>query len=122
MQLQINVENKSPVELKLELLEQSLLKIKTSSDNVRKGMFARHCALAQMYLQIKDEYEKQKLLIDDLKRSLEVKNGYQYLQGQGSALYNVGITERSEDGFIGMLKERRRDTEGSDAKCISIGA
>lgn len=121
MQMQINIENKSPIELKLELLEQTLMKVKTSSDNVRKGMFARHCALAQMYLQIKDEYEKQRLIIDDLKRSLEVRNGYEYLQSPRSAIFNVGITERSEDGFIGILTERRRNLENADAKCVSIG-
>lgn len=41
MQLELNLDNKIGVELKLELMEQKLDAIKLSSDKVRRGVFAR---------------------------------------------------------------------------------
>jgi len=47
----------------LELIKCEMKKVKESSENVRKGLFARHNELAKMYLEQKEELEKIKALI-----------------------------------------------------------
>lgn len=50
-------------ENKISLLEEKIQKVKETSENVRKGLFARHNELAKMFLEQKKEIDYLKELI-----------------------------------------------------------
>lgn len=41
----------------LEIVKKELEDVKTRSENVRRGLFARHNALAKMYIELKDRLD-----------------------------------------------------------------
>lgn len=53
----------------VELLKLEITQVKTSSDKVRRGMFARHNELAKMYLQQQQEIDYLKSLMSHTKEN-----------------------------------------------------
>ena len=51
-------------ETDISSLKEEMKKVKETSDNVRKGLFARHNELAKMFLEQKKEIDYLKQLID----------------------------------------------------------
>ncbi len=45
----------------LDMLRAELAEVKSRSENVRRGLFARHDALSKLYIELKDE-------LDEIKR------------------------------------------------------
>lgn len=45
----------------VDILRKELADVKQSSENVRRGIFARHNALSKLFLELKDEIDKLKL-------------------------------------------------------------
>lgn len=70
MQLDMFVDKKTPEMVEVELVKELVTKVKTSSDNVRRGIFARHTEMSKLYLELKDIVEKQQAEIKDLRRAL----------------------------------------------------
>lgn len=48
----------------IERLSVEVKKVKESSDNVRKGLFARHNELAKMYIDLHKKYEELRLYVN----------------------------------------------------------
>lgn len=84
MQLEFEIIDKNPVELKLEFVEKRISDIGNKCDNVRRGMFARHNELAKLYMQQQSEIERLKQIIEGL--------GYanrEWEYGQQDSLFNL---------------------------------
>jgi uncharacterized protein (DUF3084 family) len=84
MQLEFSILDKNPVELKLEFVEKEVNEIRKRSDNVRRGLFARHNELAKLYMQQQSEIERLKQIIEAL--------GYgnrEWEYGQQNCLFNL---------------------------------
>lgn len=63
MQFELNLEEKSSEDIKLEYLKKSIEETRKQSENVRKGLFARHNELAKMYVKQQQEIESLKNII-----------------------------------------------------------
>ena len=53
MTLQLELLDKS----EMDLLRERVEKVQKSSDNVRRGIYARHAELAKMYMEVKHELD-----------------------------------------------------------------
>lgn len=64
MQLEFQLEDITDTDAKIGYLNKAIVEVKLRSENVRKGLFARHNELAKMYLKQQEE-------IDELKACLQ---------------------------------------------------
>lgn len=68
MQLDLFIDLSDPKELRLGLIEDKLKEVKASSDNVRRGIFARHNELSKLYVKLQNDYDTLKLEMDQIRR------------------------------------------------------
>lgn len=81
MQLELNLDNKSGLDLKLELMEQKLDAIKLSSDKVRRGVFARLGDMGNAYKTSLERIEELENEIGRMKYERGVKTEWLYKSG-----------------------------------------
>ena len=92
MQLQFKLDEKSDFDLKLELLEQKLDAVKTSSDKVRRGLFARHGDLSKCYIEALSRIEELEGEVARLRRNVNDTTTQQWLYKTDGHLFALACS------------------------------
>jgi archaellum component FlaC len=84
IQLELNLENKTVEELKLDLMQKQLDQMSDSMGKVRKKLFAEMGEVKKLYAQAQREAEELKILIKMIKNEKT-----QWTYSEGGYLFNV---------------------------------
>lgn len=84
VQLEFNIEDKNPEEIKLSLMQKQIDQLSESMGKVRRKLFSEMGEMKKLYAELQKENEQLKIMLKELKNE---KTEWNY--GQDDCLFNV---------------------------------